>query len=45
VAGEAFRLVRVFAPSELQVADDDVLVLEPQGEPGSGLEQDPCLLA
>ncbi len=45
VAAEPLRLVRVLAPAQLEVADDDVLVLKPQGEGGGRLVEDPRLLA
>jgi hypothetical protein len=45
VAGEHVRLVGVLAVAKLQVADDDVLVLECACEHRGGFVQDPRLLA
>jgi hypothetical protein len=45
VPGEASRLVGVFAPAELEVADHDPFVVEAEHELHRGLEQDRRLRA
>ena len=44
VSGDDVRFERVVDPAELEVADDDVRVLELAGEHGGGLVEDACLL-
>jgi hypothetical protein len=45
VPAEHVRFVRVLAVAKLQMADDDVVVLERASEHRGGLVEDPCLLA